>query len=451
MRRATSEFVWSDLKEGIIVRTRIISKAGWALLVTLLLAGIAYTCPPGSIAGTGDMVMTPFGPVIVESCVTESGGTTTFTYQITSVARGPLGLCGFQIPGLGAFTTTSTSEPLGLTGSITEASGCATWWIWKGSGTEILPGGLATFSISVDAPATPTTREAFLTFCDGTKESVDVLAPSACADITDDPYAGCFCGEGSLPCESTESFEGEGTRINMLGLDRQVLAVCSASWVRHGWSFGIEDVDRYDFSLDIDGVPVDLKQRIFCVPGEIAGGAHLASQWFVQFPPEYFEAGRMYGFVASWLDYGAGPAVSVIFSRRVEVQVLPCLVPVPLPPLSPLLPDLVVEIGELACECAWTPQQKLECRLSIPVLVTNEGERASKKTSLRVAVERDTTVRSIPELAPSEEFELTIKATVEADPGLTGPCSLEVEAEVDFSHVVEESNEENNTDTACCQ
>ena len=174
----------------------------------------------------------------------------------------------------------------------------------------------------------------------------------------------------------------------------------------------------------------------------------MSSEWFVQFPPDYFEAGRLYEFVASWLDYNRPAGDRAIFARRVEVQVLPCLIPVTLlPPLA----DLIVRIEELECDCGWTPQQAYECSLTIRVVVVNQGGAPSTETFLRVRIEGRPNLKLVPALAPSEEYTVTVKTTVAADPpGQQGQCPIEIVAEIDSTESVEESDEENNTDSTCC-
>jgi len=420
------------------------------LIAVGIIAVAANACPPDSIAGTGDLMMTPFGPVVVESCVTESGGTTTFHYEITNEGRSPIDLCALLVPGLGSHVTTGSSAPLGFTMDETSASGCAAWWEWMGGPAEIHPGETVTFSMSLNTPATPARRRVFLTFCDGTKDSVEALVPSACPDIADDPLAGCLCGEGDAPCESTGPHEGDGTRINLLGLDRQVLAVCGASYVRHGFVY-LDEVDPYDFTLEIDGVRQVLDQRIYCLPGDRPGAGYLGSSWFIQFPPEYFEAGRLYEFTGTWFDYEAPPGERVILSRTIELQVIPCLVPVILEPFVPELPDLVCEIVDVVCECAWTPDQRFECEIVATVVATNIGGGRSDLTALRLTADGGVSVRSIPELAPGESHAVLVRLKTDVDPTAKGPCHPEIEVEIDFSDFVEEVDEANNIDAACCQ
>ncbi len=429
-------------------------RTGCFLGVALLaLFSTAAACPPGSVAGGGDMLMSPLGPVIVESCVTESGGTMTFTYEITNEARRTVELCLFQLPGLGLHATASTSEPVGMTASISESSACATWWAWKGIRIEMLPGETVTFSVSLTGFATPMTGTASLTFCDGTTGSVGVLVPSACEDLDVGTASECFCEGAGGPCEATGLFVGEGTQIDLFGLDRQVLPACAASWVRHGWTglTEIEETDRYSFVLEIDGVEVDLIQRVSCVPIVIPDDGPLTSTWHVQYPPDYFEAGRLYEVSGTWLDNGASAGEEEVFSRTVELQVIPCLAPIPVSTTSPLLPDLVVEIADVSCECAWTGKQRMECRIEVTIVVTNVGETTSKESALRVGIAGDATVRAIPGLEVGESHTVSVKTKADVDQSVATGCATPIEAVVDFTNLIEESNEKNNADETCCQ
>jgi hypothetical protein len=428
------------------MRSRPATAIGLAIALGVVSPIAALACPAGSIAGAGDLAMTPFGPIIVESCMTEDAGLFTLMYQITNETIREIGICEFYIPGFGVLSTVSADEPPGLTMSVDEASGCATWWIWKGSGAVLLPGETVTLSFTLNTEAAPTRREAHISLCDGTALTAEIIAPSACLDISDARLVGCFCGEESGSCDTTALFEGSGTRIEVLGSERQVLAVCDESWVRHGWA-GVERLEDPDFRLEIDGVEVRLERRDHCTPGTTPGLGHLASMWHVQFPAEFFEAGRLYEFTGYWYLYSRDPGERLIYSRTVEVQVLPCLVPVtdPIPELTPMIelpcPDLIPEIADVECTCGWSDQQVYQCELAVYVKVLNVGDATADRfvTSLETSEGIAGHTMTLTELAPGDARSLTLRVVLDE------PVSdLEYTVLVDSLDEVTECDEGNN-------
>lgn len=434
------------------MKPRIAAALGLGLFLGSLVAGVGTPCPPGSTAGIADIVATPHGPVVVESCVTESGGAVTFSYFITSGAMRPVELCDLVIPGLGTFTTSGTSAPSGMASAIDESSGCATWWSWKGAGVEILPGETVAFALSVDAPVTPTTRTAYLTFCDGTEASLDVLVPSACDDIGDGEFDGCICGLGLGPCEATGPYEGAGTRLSLLGPAYQELAVCDESWLRHGWGYGA-DIDSYLFALAIDGTPVELEQRLLCLPGETPGTGYLSSSWHVQFPAEFFEAGRLYEFVGTWIHRGETPGDIWKSERAVEVQAIFCLESItdPIPDLTPQIhlpsPDLAIRIVGESCISRWDDQQNYVREVNVTTRISNDGDADAGHflVTLRSDVGNDT--HTLMGLGPGAIRYLSFIVRLDSP-----VCPVEYTITVDEGDEVRESDEENDTveGEECC-
>ena len=427
------------------MRSKLAAATGLAVAVALLLTTTVSSCPAGTVDGMGDLAMTPLGPIIVESCLSESGGAYTLTYEVTNETLRTVELCELYVPGFGSFSTIGSSTPLGLALSVEESSGCATWWIWKGAGAEILPGAMVVLSFSVNAEVAATRRDAHFRLSDGTAFTAEVLAPSACLDISDDALVGCFCG-GTTSCDTTALFEGVGTQIDVLGPERQVLAVCDESWLRHGW-FGADTLEDLDFRLEIDGVEVPLERRDHCTPGTTPGAGHFGSMWHIQYPADSFEAGRLYEFTGYWYLYSRDPGERLILSRTIEAQVLPCLVPLsgPIPELTPQIelacPDLLPEIVDVECACGWNAQQVYECSLTVYVRVVNVGSAIADRfvTSLETSEGSSDHRMTLSELTPGDARTLTFRVVLDE------PVSdVEFTVLVDSLDEVSECDEDNN-------
>jgi len=424
-----------------------------ALLTALLSVGggvVAAACPAGTIEHSGDVILLLGRPaLLVETCVAELGGVYTFTYRLTNWSPGVLELCSLSVPGLGLFPTATTSGSPEWVGASEVASGCITWWSWKSDRFALGPGETIEMVLTVDVPGSIGTAEAVVSLCGGTWHTANVLIPSACPEGVSGYHVGCFC-DGSGACYGTKLFEGEGNRINLLsGPDEEINGTCLPSWVRHGLT-AVDDPDRYDFRLTIDGVAIPLVRTVFCAPGTDVGNALQSVLWHVQFPADFFAPGS-YEVTGEWLELAAdGSIASVFYSRTIELTMIECVPMYPI--IGPALPDLTVRIDNLTCACGWTPQQRFECEIDVWVTVTNEGSGAADPCGVRVEANRKSAVRTVPELAAGASYSTRVRLTFEADPDdLSGKCPLEIRAIADYADVVEESGEENNTATACCE
>jgi hypothetical protein len=424
-----------------------------AMLSLLLSAGIgslAIACPAGTIDHSGDVILRLGRPaLLVETCVSEAGDMTTFTYRLTNWSRGDLELCSFDVPGLGQFSAAIQASPMGWTASHGIASECVTWWSWKSGRFVLGPGETVELSLSVESPASYGTIEGVVGFCAGGMETAQILAPSACAGGFPGAYTGCFCDAAGGGCIATELFEGEGNRINILsGPEEEINGICLGSWVRHGFAGGLPP-DRYDFRLTIDGVEIPLERRVYCTPGTDVGNAVQSALWHVQFPADHFAPGS-YEVTGQWLELADdGSVAGVFFERTITLTMIECL---PIYPIEPSLPDLTARIDKIQCVCGWTPQQEFECQVDLWLTVANEGGRIAAENGVRIEINRRSTVRTVPELDPGTSHTMRVRVSIEVDPkDIDEECPLEVEIFADYLDAIEEIAEDNNTASACCE
>ncbi|UCF10111.1 MAG: hypothetical protein JSW65_00015 [Candidatus Bipolaricaulota bacterium] len=426
--------------------TKNLIAAGIATAVLCISAG---GCPPDTIEHHGDVILQLGRPtLLVETCAAESGGVYTFTYRLSNWSGRDLELCALSVPGMGELPTAAPSGPPEWSTSSGVASGCVTWWSWKTAGILLGPGETVSLSLVVDGPASIGTTEAVITFCGAASETAEVLAPSACAGGFPGRFSGCFCDTTTGLCVGTDLFEGEGNRIDLLsGPDEEINGACVASWVRHGFSHGINP-DRYAFELTIDGSPVALHRRGYCVPGTDVGNALQAVLWHVQFPEDHFDPGT-YEVSGRWLELEEdGSIATIVFERTIRLTVIECMPAYPIP--GPTLPDLRARIVTVSCSCGWTPQQDFECEVDVWVEVTNEGGDAGP-SSLRVSAGGKSAVRSVPSLVAGASYTAHARIRFETAPGdVGGKCPIAIEARVDYANVVDESDEENNVAATCC-
>jgi len=442
----------SDLRGGSAMRRPYVRLI--ALVCTGLIAVGANIsgCPADAIGSSADLIATPLGSILVESCVSEAAGVYTYLYRITNLGITGVEICQLTVPGIGLFPGATMRGLLGWTGKLTEGSACATWWSWSSDAhMSLLPGESLETSLTIDGDTTPATLWGGLTLCDGTECRAEILAPSACAGVTRDSPGGCFCSDDTTPvCTETHVFEGSGTRIVLFGgRDRQVLAVCGESWIRQGF-YVLGDVDRYAFDLYIDGRRVTVERRIMCLPVEHVAWGHLTAYWHIQFPAEHFEAGRLYELMGQWYVVGDdGSPERIIYTHTIELQVLPCLVPATSAPLEPALvelPDLIIEPVDEHCECGYTPQQVYECDLTVYARIINIGD-AEADTFFLVQLEAlgDTDTVLARPLSPggSETYILNVSFP---RPSGHAPYTLTVDS---FDAIIEH-DERNNEDEGSC-
>jgi hypothetical protein len=415
------------------------------------------TCPLGAIASDSDLLTVPtVGMVAIEVCVTRDGLEDTYTYRITKLGMGATDLCGLLVSGPGNIDTVGMSAPTGWHTSADDVSSdCATWWTWSTlssfGGGGILRGRTVILSVTVEGPTAPVDVPAALAVC-GKGETVPfrILGPSACSGLAEAGASGtCVCSEHG--CVAERAFEGDGTRISILGgPDTQVLPQCDASWVRHGW-VGVElDPDSVGFRLFIDGVPVGLDRQVLCGPSSEVGVPTYAVHYYKQFGAFFFDVG-IYEVMGEWEYYGtSADPIGFDWSRTITLIVEPCEIE-PLP--IPLLPDLSVRIANASCACHWTPQQERECVLSVPVIIENVGDASADPSNVRMLAGHAMAVKAIPELEAGETYTTELTATFTAGHDVGGPCPLEVDVTADFTDLIAESDENNNQDEAevCCQ
>jgi len=416
-----------------------------AVLVGMAAGG---TCPPDTFDGTGDVVLTPSGPLVVESCLSADAGLYTMTYTIHNESRLPVELCKFYVPGYGAFSTVRSAAPPGLELTVEEVGGCSTWWAWTGRTAEILPGAEIVLSFTVDREVTALRRDVQLVLCDGTSATAEAVVPCACAGAADDPLLSCLCGDATPPCEVGVEFVGDGTRIDLLrGPARQTLRVCDPSWVRHGFSGVAQPDESLDFRLEIDGVDVPLEQRVGCRPAGTPGLADGGTLWHVQFSADFFSVGRTYEFTGHWywrhLDWEQ--------SKTVLVDVILCLTPIPVPPLALLprvpCPDLVVESLDASCTCGWNQQKEFGCDLVVDVVLKNTGDADADSFVVALETSKRHDRLTLPSLAAGATRRVTLRLSLDET-----VCPLPYTVTIDAGDEVSECDENNNTATgeACC-
>lgn len=276
--------------------------------------------------------------------------------------------------------------------------------------------------------------------------------------------AGCFCGGGGVPCESTSRPELEGTRISAFGADLQHIAVCSGSWVRHGW-IHIDELDRYDFRLEIDGIDIPLDRTDYCVPGDTPGSRYFSSTWQVQFPPDHFIALETYEFTGLWIDYEAPPGERVIYSNTIEMQPLICVYPLAgpepedahtedpptedAPPIYTIeCADLTITSAEANCTCGWNQQQQFVCALEVEVVIANNGDASCSDFLLLLETSEGDVRRTLSGLAAGKSRRLTLSLPLD---GVV--CPLIYTVTVDAAGDVAECDESNNRvkGEVCCE
>ena len=423
----------------------------WAALIAAFIvltgwAGCALAdCPPGAIASRSTLISDPkLGTIAVEACVTRDGLEDTYTYEITRLSGGSADVSGFRLLTHCEVETTSMPTLPGWRSETTLApDDCGTWWDWSVIATSIVGGSLGigetvTFSMTVERPAVPF-RNGLGTLMNAAGASVNfrTLVPQICAPAW---------------------FEGDGTRILVIGGDAvQTIQECDAAWVRHGVTLYGEDVDlgAADWALFIDGGLVPMDMMRYCEPGIGVGERVNQAMASKQFAPGYFTVGR-YELRGVWTVPPSDEFPALVFEQTITLVVEPCLSP-PDPPISTApgspFPDLIVEIMEVECSCEWTPQQKRVCEVTAVVVVTNQGSVPSESTGLMVSFGHIRKLKAVPRLTPGETRAEEIVLTFEIDPQEDPRCDVDVEAAVDFSSLIEEMDEANNTDVVeiCCQ
>ena len=145
---------------------------------------------------------------------------------------------------------------------------------------------------------------------------------------------------GVLGIAKKATFEGEGTRINVLSEIPVVITADQACWVRHGVTGGrwpgsqpdlkdeagdrsIVSTGRVTFELFIDGEPIKLQVQMSATPGDDPGSTDRPQLHYVQFEPYHFEPGT-YEFVGVWIAKNPNNPLADVspFIRVVTLTVL---------------------------------------------------------------------------------------------------------------------------------
>ena len=394
----------------------------WLVLVGLLVIVTSPVwagplCPGGSVASDTQVLAGPTGTIVVDVCVTRSGGQDTYTYQFTSLGGGAINLCRIQVSGYGVFTTTSATTLAGW-GSGNRSASCATWWIWKLSTASPPTGHTLTVSFTVDGETVP----------------VDVPATVG------------VCGEGEIPFlimgpalpGADVAFTGVGQRIDLLrGGDSQSIMRCDSAWLRHGFS-GVSSIDptSVSFRLLVDGVAVPLDRRVRCAPSFIEDSERTLVEWHTSFPPDYFTVG-VHTVTGIWEMPGFR------YDRTIELVVKRC---------GPALPDLSIRVDPEGCTCGWTPKQEYVCTVKARVTVTNIGDAPSPATGISASDGHSRALATVPALAPGGTYATDIHLIDKRVHYGAEPCPLHVTVMVDFVNLIEEYEEANNKASfdVCC-
>ncbi len=390
------------------------------LVVVTLPVWAGPLCSGGSVAADTKVVATPTGTIVVDVCVTRSGGQDTYTYRFTRLGGGAIDLCRIQISGYGVFTTTSATTLAGW-GSGDRSTGCATWWVWKLS-TGTPPAGHAlTVSFTVDSETVPVDVPATVGNCGGEETPFLIIGPA-------------------LPGADV-AFTGVGPRIDLLRSgDSQSIMRCESAWLRHGFSGPSSTIDptALSFQLLVDGVAVPLDRRVLCAPSLTEDTEATNLEWHISFPPNYFTVGT-HAITGIWV-WGMP---EYRYDRTIELVVKRC---------GPALPDLSIQVDPEGCTCGWTPKQEYVCTVKARVTVTNIGDAPSPATGISASAGHSRALATVPTLAPGETYTTDIHLVNKRVHYGAEPCPLSVTVMVDFVNSIEEYEEANNKASfdVCC-
>jgi len=403
------------------------------LLITVSIVGLSDPlCPIDTIASESDVVTGAYGHVVVDACLTRSGGEDTYTYQLTYFGSWIGRPCGFSLSGRGKLTDTTTGASSGWTATTHPTTDCGSWWTWSesmiGSGSGAVPlMRILTLTLTIPEETQPSECLASVQFCGKGEAYLATLGPAS----------------SSYELE----FIGEGLQVSVMRNPAvpQVLGECEPSWLRHGYIV-TEDGLAGLFTLYIDGTEVPLSVQRMCRPriSSMTDGELL--YFYTQFPAGYFEVGD-HEVTGVWEpdDEPGADGVGPI-SRTITLRVVPCE-PEPIP-----LADLRVELEIEACNCDWTKQQDYECTVAAEVVVFNDGNAAADAAGLIIGSGQIRRTYGLPEIGPGESYARQVELVLDATYGRE-PCPASVTATVDFSDQVKEMDEENNSAEAeiCCK
>lgn len=442
---------WSGVLTAVVVTCMAVASVGWASI-----PDVPVTLPPSGAVAAALSELSGYidsGVVTVDVAVTHSGAVDTYAYTVTNVSF-YMGICRFVVSGFGKLTPAGSTSPAGWTATTQTKGDAASWWIWNAaSGSELAVGSSVVFSLSVNGPTTAVQVPGSATvLCPNGVKELKFTGPSACSDLVPgDPATlpsmqGCTCAG---TCSTTKAFEGEGTRISLIGTPVQHVAACEPLWIRHGLVASATldpstdtDLSKSWFKVYVDGVLVSpLDYYTIIAPDGTPGMLYVDREWYVQFPAGYFAALSSHAIRGEW--YSTDWDVPLFVK---EITVIADLYCAPSLPAVAKKPDLTVDITRTSCGMVGN-----DFLLTVVVVVHNGGEAEARGFAVSLDAPGFSGAETrVVSLAGGATTQRTLTLAL---PLGQIPCPLEFAVTVDARGAVHETDETNNVqeDSICCQ